>query len=213
MRNFDERKAEIFRRSEIRIKERKRNRKRILALCIPLCLCIAILSVIYLPDMMISSDKNNSTEEMNMADGVENSSEFIYTSLEITSNATATSGTVTSDIEKVDIENLYNIIQSAFAVEDDSVQSSQEQNTETQKGESAAGGENHSASDQTQTLTKNIIYTITFSGENGLKTIYTLDGNLLTNTATKQEILLTDNQLLELQKAFGLALTWEEESK
>ncbi len=50
MRNFEERKAEVFRRSESRIKERKRNRSRILALCVPLCLILSVwLVAIQLP--------------------------------------------------------------------------------------------------------------------------------------------------------------------
>ncbi len=45
MRNFEERKAEVFRRSENRIKERRRSFKRMLAFCIPLCLIVTVLSV------------------------------------------------------------------------------------------------------------------------------------------------------------------------
>lgn len=36
MRSFEERKAEVFRRSENRIKERRKARSRALAVCIPL---------------------------------------------------------------------------------------------------------------------------------------------------------------------------------
>ena len=42
VRSLDECKAEVFRRSEKRIKERKRIRNRALALCIPLCLLILL---------------------------------------------------------------------------------------------------------------------------------------------------------------------------
>ena len=52
MRNFEERKAEVFRRSENRIKERKRNRNRILAMCVPLCLILTMFSVTILPAML-----------------------------------------------------------------------------------------------------------------------------------------------------------------
>ena len=45
MRNFEERKAEVFRRSENRIKERRRSVKRMLVFCIPLCLIVTVLSV------------------------------------------------------------------------------------------------------------------------------------------------------------------------
>ena len=42
MRSLDECKAEILRRSEIKIRRRKHTRNRILAACIPLCLCVGI---------------------------------------------------------------------------------------------------------------------------------------------------------------------------
>ena len=52
MRELNECKAEVFRRSDNRIKERRRNRNRILAMCIPLCLVLTIFSVMMLPGML-----------------------------------------------------------------------------------------------------------------------------------------------------------------
>ena len=49
MRNFEERKAEVFRRSEKRIKERIRKRNSILAAGIPLCLVFIVLSIALFP--------------------------------------------------------------------------------------------------------------------------------------------------------------------
>lgn len=46
MRELNECTAEVFRRSENRIKERKKKRNHVLAWCIPLCLLIAVCSVI-----------------------------------------------------------------------------------------------------------------------------------------------------------------------
>ncbi len=45
MRTFEERKAEIFLRSENRIKQRRKNRRRILSVCIPLCVILIVGSV------------------------------------------------------------------------------------------------------------------------------------------------------------------------
>ena len=64
MRNFEERKAEVFRRSENRIKERKRNRKRILTLCIPLCLIVMVWSAAILPAMHSKGEANDASMEM-----------------------------------------------------------------------------------------------------------------------------------------------------
>ena len=43
MRTHEERMAEIYRRSDVLIQERKKRRKRILTLCVPLVLCLVIL--------------------------------------------------------------------------------------------------------------------------------------------------------------------------
>lgn len=203
MRNFDERKAEIFRRSENRIKERRRNRNRILALCVPLCLCIAILSVIYLPDMMISPDKSNTAEDMNMAGGVENSSGFVYTSFEITSTKTAK-----SDTDKQNIENIYNIIQSAFTVNDyshdveqettDKSEFPQEQKPSTQKGEGALKGEENYSTGLVEFFSKGVTYTLTFTADNGQNMTYTLCDGILTNETTNESVTVTEDQLKDL---------------
>ena len=42
MRSLDACKAEIFRRSEIKIKQQKKVRNRVLAACVPVCLCVVI---------------------------------------------------------------------------------------------------------------------------------------------------------------------------
>ncbi|MBE6608913.1 MAG: hypothetical protein E7633_10220 [Ruminococcaceae bacterium] len=52
MREITECTAEVFRRSENRIKERKRNRNRILAMCIPLCLILTVFSATLLQGMI-----------------------------------------------------------------------------------------------------------------------------------------------------------------
>ena len=59
MRSFEERKAEVFRRSENRIKERRKARSRVLAVCIPLCLIITVWSVTVLPAMLPVNNKNS----------------------------------------------------------------------------------------------------------------------------------------------------------
>ena len=56
MRTFEDCKAEIFRRSEKRIKERKRARKRVLACCIPLCLML-VVGGLYLGSLLEPMDE------------------------------------------------------------------------------------------------------------------------------------------------------------
>ncbi len=58
MRELNECKAEIFRRSENIIKKRKRNRCRMVAACIPICLVFAISALFILPSD-VSGDSDN----------------------------------------------------------------------------------------------------------------------------------------------------------
>ena len=51
MRELDECTSEVFRRGEQRIKERRRKRARVLAVCIPICLIAAVWSGMSLPEM------------------------------------------------------------------------------------------------------------------------------------------------------------------
>lgn len=63
MRELNECKAEVFRRSDNRIKERRRKINRVLALCVPLCLILTIFSVTILPAMMPAGSDKATGEE------------------------------------------------------------------------------------------------------------------------------------------------------
>ena len=58
MRDINEITAEVFRRSDKRIKERKRNRNRIIMCCIPFLICITVFSATILPAMMPAKDSS-----------------------------------------------------------------------------------------------------------------------------------------------------------
>lgn len=64
MRELTECTAEVFRRSERRISQRRKRRKYAIALCVPLCLFVAVLSTIYLPDML-PPQRNNAAGTVN----------------------------------------------------------------------------------------------------------------------------------------------------
>ena len=138
-----------------------------------------------------------------MAGGVENSSGFIYTSFEITSTKVAK-----SDTDKQNIENIYNIIQSAFADNDysddaeqetaDKSEFPQEQKPSTQKGESALKGDENYSTDLVEFFSKGVTYTLTFTADNGQKKVYTLCDNILTNEATNESVTVIEDQLKDL---------------
>ena len=113
MRNFEERKAEVFRRSENRIKERKRNRNRILAFCIPLCLIVTVWSIMILPAMMPASKSNNSAGEGMDIMGSVDGTDAAFVCVEIMSIGTATQSTIQKD-DSTEVAQIYSTLQSSF---------------------------------------------------------------------------------------------------
>ena len=59
MRELDECTAEVFRRGEQRLKERRRKRARVLALCVPVCLIAALYSVMRFSALMPTGELGN----------------------------------------------------------------------------------------------------------------------------------------------------------
>lgn len=68
MRNFEERKAEVFRRSHERIRQRKKKRRQLLLLGVPL-VCAVLLVTVYLPWRMPSqaNESGDAAPQMEMA--------------------------------------------------------------------------------------------------------------------------------------------------
>ena len=210
MRNFEERKAEIFRRSENRIIERKKKRRRIIALCVPLCLCVAVLLTVYLPDLMISSEKNNFAEDT-AGTTLDGATGFEYFMLEIND-----SNTTEKTYDGTKIKEIYGVIQSSFTAEGEITADDAEDfdlYSDIQKGDSATKGENNGGSYPTVTTdqsdTGEQIYIITFVSEN-TRQAYILKGNTLTDKATKKEVLLTDGELSALINALENGISKEE---
>ena len=62
MKSFDQRRAEIFRLGEEKIKKQKQLRNRLLALCIPVCLCLGAWGISALPGADNSAGDNMAPE-------------------------------------------------------------------------------------------------------------------------------------------------------
>jgi hypothetical protein len=190
MRNFDERKKEIFKRSNERIAKRRKAQKT-LSLCIPLALCVTVLSVIVVPKIALLNDKNSAH------DYIYTTSDVAYTSLEIKNNAIFS--TFSKNYKnQADIDKAYKIIASHFADNDClGTEDFADKDTEPKK-------ENFNSGGYTQDTSKSLSYTITFSSPNGEVLIYTLDKNTIVNNKTGQKITLSDDQLSQLKKALDL---------
>lgn len=204
MREINECTAEVFRRSEKRIKERKRNRNRILAFCVPLCLIVTVWSIMILPAMMPANKSNNSAGEgMDIMGGVDGT-DAAFVRVEIMSIGTATQSTIQKD-DATEVAQIYSTLQSSFV-------NSGGGNKESvnEEAEDDALTENK---DFLQSGTTNLSsgFRIIFTTENGTQTIYSLSEDKLINETTKQETILTEDQRSNLLNMLGLTITWEED--
>lgn len=208
MRNFEERKAEIFRRSENRIKKRKRNRNRILALLIPLCLIVTVWWVTRLPSMLSFGTKKsqnedivniyNETEEETGAVNTGSRHSFVSVDVRGTgANAEHHSEfTDTSDVDDV-FDRIYNIL-IPYESHRDIVGDFDDESTGVMSGNS---------SEQNKTSlnnTKSSSYIITMTTASGYKRIFKLTDNKLYDSQLGIEINLNNEQINALKSALGL---------
>lgn len=202
MRELNACKAEVFRRSEKRIKERKRKRRRVIACCVPFCLCLAVLSVIYLPGVLMPKVKNESAgfgeESIGGLDG--DTCAFIQVEVERTGTP---HGYCIKETDVRKVARIFHIIKSSFAAEDgnDMEWEEYESPEETQKEEQYL---------QDGTITRISDFAITFTSADSTQVTYTLEGDQMTNASTGQEITLTAEQHAELLRALDLKDGWEE---
>lgn len=205
MREINECTAEVFRRSEKRIKERKRNRNRILAFCIPLCLIVTVWSIMILPAMMPANKSNNAAGEgMDMAGSVDGTA-AAYVRVEVMSTGTAMQSAILKD-DADEVAQIYYTMQSSFV-------NSGGGNKESAKEEAEDDALTDENRDYSQSGTTNLSsgFRIIFSTENGAQTIYSLSGDKLINETTKQETILAEDQRSNLLNMLGLTITWEED--
>ena len=205
MREINECTAEVFRRSEKRIKERKRNRNRILAFCIPLCLIVTVWSIMILPAIMPANKSNNAAGEgMDMAGSVDGTA-AAYVRVEVMSTGTAMQSAILKD-DADEVAQIYYTVQSSFVNSGGGNKESAKEETE----DDALTDENK---DYSQSGTTNLSsgFRIIFSTENGAQTIYSLSGDKLINETTKQETILAEDQRSNLLNMLGLTITWEED--
>lgn len=171
MKNFEERKAEIFRRSEKRISERKKKRKRIFSICIPLLICIGAYSIFILPAMMPAGSADSNAEYQELADSI------IYpTTVKILNNDGNLLFTYTQAQE---IANICNAIDSIIIIN--------ENPTEEISTEKIA----HEVADEISPADS---YSIMIVYNTGNTTTYTISENTLFNTSTNNYYVLTDQQ-------------------
>ena len=206
MREINKCTAEVFRRSEKRIKERKRNRNRILMCCIPFLICITIFSAAILPAMMPAKKGENLSDNNSDMAGNADGTNVAYVSVEAINVGTATQSTILKD-DADEVAQIYYTLQSSF-------ENSGGGNKESVNDMEDDGlVEDNKAFSQSGTTNLSSEFRIIFTTENGSQTIYSLSGYKLINETMKQETLLTADQRSNILDTLGLTITWEAEPK
>lgn len=193
MRDFNDYKAEIFRRSEEKIKERKKNRNRILAFCVPICLVFAAVAFTKLPDISAS---DISTEN------ISSDSSVLFSQVKV-QNASEKLHSNALNVDAEEASEIYSLIQSAFEAD-------------VQKEEDTADDYRYTSTSgtviqDTLSVFSDSKYEIVFTSKDGKTFSYTLDGNKLIDNTTNENVTLSSEQVFKLQSKLGLIIKWEEE--
>ena len=189
MRNLEECQAEVFRRSEKRIKARRRRTVRTLAICIPLVLCLASLPLLsgFFPGISRESPATDPAIQLPMGSQPES---FVCPIASITVSAPDHSGSVT---ELSEILAIYDYLAaydtySAGGIVDES---HQEETTGTVHTYTQSAGVD---------VTVGLFYTATLVMHDGTQIPYTLIDCTLKNLATGQSFDLPQEDAEQLAK-------------
>ena len=189
MRDLSEYKAEIFRRSEEKIKERKKLRNRALTFCVPLCLVFAALAFAKLPDISASDISDESV-----------SGDVSYSLPVIDDLMEELPNTFGYNVEEE--PEMWDLIQSAFEADKQEVHRTDDQQYVATSG---------TVVQDSVLLFSDTEYEIIFVNKDKEVFIYTLKGNVLTDTISKEKVTLSSEQVFELQEKLGITIKWEEE--
>ena len=200
MRNLMECQAEVFRRSEKRIKERKQRRKHVLMACIPLVLCLGVFSVIDSTNLKISTPTSNGSMDLYSAGAQEiqtESQSFVCSLAEIQVTGPDFSKTYRKVSDILEISDYlhgfgYRSSESNSAASGGLVGETQKEQSESDDSfgyiaDCAAPG-----------------YKITLVMHEGGEEVYYLLGDTLENQITGQSFALGEKQVEKLKELLGI---------
>lgn len=183
MRDFEQRKAEIFRRSEERLTQRKRRRRMIIS-CVPIVICIAFLSVFKLPDIELGGGKS-APDAYNQTVSTEK-----YISVRIQGKG-ENSGYSKVIEDQETIEKIVNSITGAESEKTSTESSEPTENKSAGKPQDAVAGASPTKKEEDSG------YTITIAASDGSERVYTISDDILTDEKNTR-IFLTDEQFSEI---------------
>ena len=191
MRELHECQAEVFRRSEKRIKERKARRNHILMACIPLVLCLTIFGAFLFPQMDdFKQAPESSNEQFSGAMGTDEDGGLFAGSVEVSGNGVSSYYTSVENVQ-----GIMRLINGIVAVPetndgDDLRDYITDESTSTDKNE------NYQES----------CYKIVVKRSDKTSTEYLLVGSVLIDQTTQQEYPVSEDTMKDLKNALGIPL-------
>jgi hypothetical protein len=215
MRELHECQAEVFRRSEKRIKARKQHRKHILLACIPLVICITLFSAFFLRDTNRAAPEAPvaTRPAMNVPCGDwDGSSPGSVLRVEVSGFDFSKIYTDTADIMLISDQ----LNSDSYEASTESVEDQDHQHSVTEDfpnrgtGKEEAKGENNTGILGDDILygetspSTSIGYTITLTTDAGTYIEYYLSGNTLENRTKNQSRNLSHSEVNMLKKLLGI---------
>lgn len=229
MRDLNECQAEVFRRSEQRIKERKQRRKHILLACVPLVLCMTLFAAFFSQNTKTAAPEDAAVNEAPMewpAGNWDWSSNYSVLRIDVSGLDFSKTYTETADITLIS-EQLCSYGQSEPEIYDEPTEgvldgeykeNADRDDPESIIADSVTGGAlkeeapeaNNNGSSVTDDLYRgtsdstNIGYTITLTTDAGTQIEYCLSGNILENRTANQSRQLSQSEANILRELLGI---------
>lgn len=191
MRELHECQAEVFRRSEKRIKERRARRNHILMACIPLVLCLTIFGAFLFPQMDdFKQAPESSNEQFSGTMGKDEVGGLFAGSVEVSGNGVSSYFTSAENVQ-----GIMRLINGIVAV------------PETNDGDDLRDyiTDESTSTDANENYQENC-YKIVIKRSDGNSTEYLIVGSVLIDQATQQEYPVKEDTMKDLKDALGIPL-------
>lgn len=204
MRDLNECTAEVFRRGEQRIRERRRKRGRVLAVCIPVCLIAAVWPAIIFPSMTPEMESDHFSQAAGeAAESVPEGLACPYTAVGIQAGMPPEHYEEITD--RLAVAELFSAVNSLFADASENLPASEDFLAESFPAENPPADAANGNQEQTESASTWKGCTITFAAEDGSRAVYRLRENTLVRVNTGETIPLGDAQMAGLLAVLGLA--------
>ena len=202
MRDLKDCQAEVFRRSEKRIKQRRKRRKHIIMTCVPLMLCTTVIFSIVVSNKKAAAPASPGMPATNTAGALtgdmQESVSFPIAKIEVSSIHFSRSYTDAEHIRSISEQ----LLACSVSGPENSHPTQESVQDETVRGSSDTS-DLADGNVKTQGESGSVEYTITLAMDAGEKTEYYLAGNILENRTTNQTYTLSREQVKKLLDLLG----------